>query len=469
MASVRPSVTPSTPSAAEAPLRLDTNPPRTLGTLDQVVLWGNLGVSLFGPVTAVFVLAPTGTPMSLVAAFTALALGVVAGSSVLGLAAVLGARTGAPAMVLMRGVFGRRGSAVPTALNIAGNLGWAVFEVVVIAEAAARITGGLRPVWVVLAGVAATTMAIRPLGSVRLLRKVVIWLVVVASLYLLVTLLTEPLPAAGAGGWTGWTLAVDAAIAAGGVSFAPLAADYSRHSRSPRAAFTGAFVGFGVASALYLTIGVLAFASIVDVGGDVIAALLAVPAGALALVLLTVDEVDEAYANVYSTTMSVQNLVPEVDRRLISAGIGVLVTAVALTLDIARYQDFLFLIGSVFVPLFAVVIVDYFVVSRGHWDLSGSARLRWVPVGAWVAGFAAYQLVNPGYLEPWASGWRAARDAIGLAPPSWLGASFVSFAVSALVMAGLGRLTRGSHPDGEAMAAGPPAALAPPPAGPAPR
>ena len=429
--------------APEAPLVLDLAPPRTLGFFDQVTLWASLGVSLFGPVTAAFVLAPTGTPMSLVAAFSAVGVGVVLGSAVLGLAAVPGARTGAPAMVLMRGLFGRRGSVVPTVLNILQNVGWATFEVVVIAEAASGLTDErLRPLWVLLAGAAATTMAVRPLGSVRALRKFVVWLVLAASVYLLVSLLGEPLPGATEGGWDGWTLGVDAALAAGGVSFAPLAADYSRHSRSSGAAFTGAFVGYGVASAFYLTLGVLAFASIVDVGGDVIAALLAVPAGALALLVLAVDEVDEAYANVYSTTMSVQNLLPRLDRRLVSAGIGLTATLLALAMDIAGYQSFLYLLGSVFVPMFAVLIVDFFVVSRGVWDLSAAARTRVVPIVAWLLGFVTYQLINPGYVQAWATPWVTLRHALGFAPPTWLGASFTSFAVAALAMAVIGGVQR---------------------------
>lgn len=435
--------TPAVGSRQEAPLVLDLDPPRPLGLLDQVTLWGNLGVSLFGPVTAAFVLAPTGTPMSLPAAFTALTVGVVLGSAILGLAAVPGARTGAPAMVLMRGLLGRRGSLAPTVLNVLQNVGWATFEVVVIAEAASKLTTeSLRPLWVVLAGAVATTMAVKPLGSVRALRKVVVWLVVLASAYLLVSLLREPAPHPTTGGWHGWMLAVDVALAAGGVSFAPLAADYSRHSRSSRAAFTGAFVGFGLASAFYLTLGVLAFARIVDVGGDVIAALLAVPAGAVALLVLAVDEVDEAYANVYSTTMSVQNLLPRVDRRVVSVGIGATATLLALGLDIAGYQNFLFLIGSVFVPLFAVVIVDFFLVSRGQWDLSAESPTRLAPVLAWVLGFVTYQLINPGGVQMWARPWTSVRDALGVTPPAWMGASFTSFAVAAAAMAVLGAARR---------------------------
>lgn len=346
-------------------------------------------------------------------------------------------------MVLMRGVFGRRGSTVPTVLNILQNIGWGTFEVVVIAEAASRLTDqSLRPLWVVVAGAVATSMAIKPLGSVRALRKVVVWLVAAASVYLLFSLLREPLPAFSKGGWDGWMVAVDVAIAAGGVSFAPLAADYSRHSRTSGAAFTGAFVGFGLASAFYLALGLLAFASIVQVDGDVIAALLAVPAGGLALMVLAVDEVDEAYANVYSTTMSVQNLLPRVDRRVISTAIGIIATVLAMVLNIAGYQNFLFLIGSVFVPLFAVVIVDFFLVSRGQWDLSATAPTRAAPIVAWALGFGTYQLINPGYVQVWALPWTRLREAVGFMPPSWLGASFTSFVVAGSAMAVLGLLLR---------------------------
>ncbi len=182
----------------EAPLTLTFDTPRTLGWWDQTVLWFNLGVSLTGPVTALFVLSPyvDGTTMSLFAAFTATVLGAVLGAALLGASSVPGAKTGAPSMVLLRGLFGRRGSIVPTVLNIAQNIGWGTIEIIVIATAATALTSDAwRPLWVVLAGIGATVMAVRPLGSVRWLRKVVVWLVLVATAYLFARLLTEPMPA----------------------------------------------------------------------------------------------------------------------------------------------------------------------------------------------------------------------------------------------------------------------------------
>ena len=117
---------------------------------------------------------------------------------------------------------------------------------------------------------------------------------------------------------------------------------------------------------------------------DVIAALVALPAGAIALAILLVDEVDEAFANVYSTAMSVQNLVPHLDRRIVAVTVGALATLLAGLLDFSQYQSFLFLIGSVFVPLIAVAAADFFFVSSQRWDVSASSRFRIAPVIAWA-------------------------------------------------------------------------------------
>src|SRR6202035_557809 len=113
--------------------------PQALSLLDQLGLWGNLGVSLLGFTGAIFVLQPggTGTPeLSLAAGLTAIVLGTVLGTLPVALAGLPGTRTGAPAMVLLRGLFGARLSYLPTALNILQCLGWAVFELVTIGTAA---------------------------------------------------------------------------------------------------------------------------------------------------------------------------------------------------------------------------------------------------------------------------------------------------------------------------------------------
>ncbi|HET9777693.1 MAG TPA: cytosine permease [Propionibacteriaceae bacterium] len=413
----------------EAPLTLTTDPPRPLRFSDQLALWANLGISLFGPLTGALIATTAG---SLGLAMAAIVAGCGLGAILLGASAVIGASTGAPAMVSLRGLIGRRGSVVPTLLNIAQNVGWATLEIIVISTAAVAVLGQTwRWPFVILAGAAATVMAIRPLGSVRLLRKIMVWLVLAASVYLFVQVLLQPRQSIPQESVLGFWPAVDLAIA-GVISFAPLAADYSRHSQTRKAAFWGASLGYGLAAIAYYALGVLA---VLNLGAsDVITALVTLPAGAIAIAILLVDEVDEAFANVYSTAMSVHNILPQVDRRIVAALIGVTATLLAGLLDIGAYQSFLFLVGSVFVPLYAVAAVDFFVVSRRRWDVSATSKFRVAPVIAWACGFAAYQLVYPGTVPGWADFWASVGAGIGFVPPGWLGSSVAAITVGGLVM-----------------------------------
>src|ERR1700733_11608973 len=177
--------------------------PQTLGLTDQMGLWGNLGVSLLGFTGAIYVLQPggTGTPrLAIVAAVVATVVGTLLGTLAVAMAGLPGARTGAPAMVLLRGVFGAGGSYFPTALNIAQCLGWGIFELVTIGTAAHVVAPALpRWAYILIAGRATGLLAVRPLGAIRILRRYVTAAVLVVLAYLLAQLLTHPLPPAGHG------------------------------------------------------------------------------------------------------------------------------------------------------------------------------------------------------------------------------------------------------------------------------
>ena len=435
----------------EVPLTLvEAPPPRLLGLFDQAALWGNLGISLLLLLSATFVLAPDPSlpPLSLTAALVAIVVGAVLGNALLGLGAVPGAETGAPAMVLLRGMFGWRGSWVPTLLNVLQNVGWATFELVIIAEAATRLTSpGWRWVFVVAGGAVATFMATRPLGVVRgFIKRIAVWAVLLSTAYLFVRVLGRPLPRFADGSWSAFWKGTDIVIALP-ISWIPLAADYSRHSRSAKAAFGGAFLGYGAATLAFFSLGVLAYSSFALEAApgeqvDVIASVLALPVGGLALLILLLDELDEVFANLYSTVMSVQNVRPRVDRRLVTVAAGIVCTGLALVFDIVAYEGFLFLIGSVFVPLFATFAVDYYVLRRRQWDVSERARPRWEMAVPWVAGFVTYQLVNPGIVGWWQRWWVARQGDLGFTPPTWASASLLSFAVAAVLALVVGRARR---------------------------
>ncbi|HVT20491.1 MAG TPA: cytosine permease [Mycobacteriales bacterium] len=431
----------ATERRGEAPLTLDQPPPKVLGWLDHLGLWGNLGVTLLAPVGALFVLSPgTTPPLSYVAAGLAVVVGTVIGALMLGAAAIPGAQTGAPSMVLMRGLFGRRLSYLPTLVNIVQLLGWTIFEIVVISSAAAQLLPWHDHRWpyVLIAGVLTAAMTVRPLGAVRILRRYALGAVVVTTTYLFVQLARHPHHSLTHGSWSGFWAGADVAIAVA-VSWAPLAADYTRHSRSSKSAFGGAVIGYSVTQIAGYLLGLLALATVVspsaaDLQHDMFAAFIAVPVGWLGFGVLVLRELDESFADGYSSVMSLQNVWPHIDRRIFTVVVCGLATAGALWLDIASYVNFLYLLASVLVPLVAVFLVDYFGTHRLHgWDVSAESPARPVMLAPWLAGFVVYQLLNPGYIGWWERMWHHVDRWLHLTVQTWMSASVFSFVVAAVL------------------------------------
>ena len=104
------------------------------------------------------------------------------------------------------------------------------------------------------------------------------------------------------------------------ISWVPLGADYSRHSRSGRAAFAGGFVGYGVTQVACLLIGVVALSQVEQDPDRIFDLFLSLPLGTAAFAVLVLRETDQSFANVYSTAVSIQNMAPRWDRRVLTAG-----------------------------------------------------------------------------------------------------------------------------------------------------
>jgi len=423
---------------------------RVLGVLDGFLLWANLSVSLLVIVAGAFLVLPAsqgGLALSLPLALGAIAAAAVAGNLMLGLGGYIGADARVPQMVLLRAPLGRRGSYLPTGLNILQCIGWSVFELIIIATGASALSeqvfgvGGLA-FWKILFGIVATVLALLgPVGFVRrYVRKFAVWVVVVSLFYLCwwslhgqhVGRLWDR-PGAHAF-WPGFDL-----VLASVVSWTPLVADYTRFSRTKRAGLLGAGIGYFVPTIPLFALGaVIAMSRHIS---EAPALLTAVAAGGaaslLALLALTVDESDEAFANVYSTAMSLQNLLPRVPQRLLIAGSAALATVGSLVVDLRNYQPFLYLLGSFFVPLFGVLLADWLFAGRRYDrdDVLAAPELRAELVVAWLAGFFLYQ-----WLYPDGPGWWT-RIVAHTDPHSlpWGGASLPSF-LTAFALTGSAQL-----------------------------
>ncbi len=427
---------------------------RVLGFFETGLLWSSLGFSLLVLVAGTY-LVPA---LSLRDALLAIVVGGLVGNAMLGFAGLIGAQARTPAMVLLRAPLGRRGSYLATVLNVVQNLGWTVFELIIIATVAAALSQrlfGFRATWLwtLIAAVATTVLALLgPVGFVRRwVKPFAIWVVLASLVYLswwalhdanLQRLWSRPAEG-GLGFWRG----VDLMIAMP-VSWLPLAADYTRFSRTGRSAFWGTGLGYLLPNMWLFGLGAVLLLS--HELSDATSLMTAIAAGGLAsglaLLALGVDETKEPFANVYSTALSLQNLVPRASQRMLIVIAASVSTLGALTINLAQYQSFLFLLGSFFVPLFGVLAADW-LVRRGYDRdaMFNAPALRLGQLGAWLAGFALYQ-----WLIPTGPSWWVDLLAY-LHPTSWgLGASLPSFALAFALSAMLNLLEHKPAPSSSA-------------------
>jgi nucleobase:cation symporter-1, NCS1 family len=446
------------PASVEAPPSIAPIPidRRTLSPLDVGILWNDLSLGLLVLVTG-GLLVPA---LSFATASAAIAIGSVLGCLPLAAVALAGAREGLPGMVLFRPALGRRGSYFPSVLNAAQLLGWTAVEFWAMGRLANALSLDLLgidafPVWLALVAIGCTALAIGgPVLVVkRFLERFGTWVVLASGVGLTAALIAAR-PAAAAGEGTGglpFWLAVDLVIVMP-VSWLPLVADSTRFARPGRGVFTATFAGYAIGNAWFYSLGavlVLRAGASPDAAG-IGGAIAGLTAGSLLVLGLLVGEAPNAFANVYSAAVSTLNVLPRASAGALSIVVGAIAFLLALAFTMERYEVFLFLTGSVFVPLAAVFVADYFVHARGGYGVDrvfgrSTDGVRWAALIPWIAGFVLYQWSVPTGPAGWTGALERAISSIGLPFPlfdSELGASLPSFALAfalALVVLPRGR------------------------------
>jgi len=376
-------------------------------------LWFSLGVGLLVMQVGAY-LVPALGPRD---ALAAIVIGSVLGAGLLAWVAKLGCDSGLASAGLMQAVYGTGFARLPIVLNIVQLLGWGTFELVVMRDASlaiARQAGGLASgAWLFAATALWTGLLLLLVsGSMvqlvrRLVSRVALPLVVLSLLWLSWQFLAA---AAGQDLWArrgtgGMSLlaAVDLVIAMP-VSWLPLVADYARHGRNGRAALRGTWIGYAVANTWCYALGVLVALTLPS--QDLVTALLLAQGGLIALSLILVDEVDNAYGDAYSGAVSAHAMLPRWSIRRWGVAIVLACGALALALPIHNLEPFLLLLSSVFVPLFGVILGRLAFGVDVPAALARARKAEAVPIAIWVLGVVAYHAC------------RAWAPALGAALPS---------------------------------------------------
>ena len=376
---------------------------RVFGWHDHAALWFSLGVGLLVMQVGAYLVPALGTQEALLA----IVVGSLLGAGLLGWVAKIGCDSGLASAGLMHAVYGRSFARLPILLNIVQLLGWGTFELVVMRDATVAIgrqSGQLLAAyWPVLATLlwGGVVVALISGSMVQLVRRtiarVALPLVVLSLLWLswqFVALaqtqgLEQLWQRRGTGGM-GVLPALDLVIAMP-ISWLPLVADYARHGTSGRAALRGTWAGYALANIWCYALGVLVALTLPS--KDLVTALLLAQGGLIALSLILIDEVDNAYGDTYSGAVSAHSLQPRWSVRQWGVGVALVCTLLALVLPMHSLEPFLLLLSSVFVPLFGVILGRLAFGANASTLLAQARQAHAVPIALWLAGIAFYHLV----------------------------------------------------------------------------
>ena len=385
-------------------------------------LWFSLGVGLLVIQIGAYLVPAMGTQDALLAIF----LGSLLGSGLVAWVAKLGCDTGLSSAGLMHQVYGSGFAKLPIVLNVMQLVGWTSFELVIMRDGTLAMGEqhmGWSGNYLVMAtvfwgGILTLLMASSMLGLVRnFVSRFGLPLVVISLAWLtwqfLGVLQTQDVSAfwnRSGNNSMGVLSAIDLVIAMP-VSWLPLVADYARHGKNSRTAMSATWLGYAIANIWCYSLGVLVV-SVSSPDINLVSTLLLAQGGLLALGLILIDELDNAYGDVYSASLNSHSLFSRWSIKqwglLIAAGC----TLLAIVLPIHSLEPFLLMLSSVFIPLYGVILG-----RAGRAPASNASRsIYLLPALIWLIGIAVFHLSKQ-FTPQWGSALPSLAISLSLA---WL-------------------------------------------------
>lgn len=349
------------------------------------MLWFGAAISI-AEISTGALLAPLGLWPGIAAIF----IGHVIGCILFYLAGLIGANSRQSAMETVGLSFGRYGSIFFSILNVLQLLGWTAVMIYIGADAfgsAINDSTGItnNSIWCIIIGILIIIWIAAGIKNVGKLNNisVVALFVLMAILSVLVfqggeaTPMTKEVMSFG--------LALELSIAMP-ISWLPLISDYTRHTDKPKTFTLVSTLSYFFGSCLMYLIGL---AAAIFVGNsDIVQILMKAGLGIAAMLIVILSTVTTTYLDVFSTAESIRNIKPKWDSKRIGITVCVIGTIIAIFIPITLYEDFLYLIGSVFVPMAVILICDYFILHKREVTKQRSI----VNASLWVIGLVIYRV-----------------------------------------------------------------------------
>ena len=346
------------------------------------LIWFGAGVSLAEILTGTY-FAPLGFGKGVLA----IIIGHIIGCMMLFLAGVIGGKTRRSAMETVKMSFGEKGGIFFSFLNVLQLVGWTAIMIYDGALAANGVLHTGRWVWCLVIGaliILWIVIGITNLGKINT--------VAMAALFILTLVLSRVIfddgSVAGAGGDAmTFGAAVELSVAMP-LSWLPLISDYTREAKEPVKATAVSTVVYGVVSCWMYVIGMNA--AIYTGESDIASIMVKAGLGIAGLLIIVFSTVTTTFLDAYSAGISSESVFSKINGKYAAIVVTVIGMIGAIIYPMDNITDFLYLIGSVFAPMIAIQIADFFILKRKD---SLEVSLDVMNGVIWVIGFILYRIL----------------------------------------------------------------------------
>lgn len=356
---------------------------------DFVLLWCGAAISIAEILTGGSI-AALGFKKGLIA----IILGHVIGTAIFIFAGIIGTREKVPAITSTRISFGLYGTYLFSILNVLQLLGWTAVMINSCAQSLNLISKTMWsinniPLWSVFTAVLIIlVIAFGMIGFKKINTLAVVLLFALTLVLGWVVFRSGKLFSQSAGTSMSFGSALELVIAMP-LSWLPMVADYTRFAEKENEGAFGSFLGYFVGSSWMFIIGL--GAAIVSKNPDPSAMMLAANLGISAFGIVVLSTVTTTFMDAYSAGVTFLNIIPKFNEKTAAIFITIIGMAVSLFVNMDNYTSFLYAIGSVFAPLFAVLLTDYFIIKK-QTKIDDKLLLNIGAAIVWAIGVATYYL-----------------------------------------------------------------------------
>ena len=344
------------------------------------LIWFGAGVSIAEILTGTYFAA-----LGMARGIAAILLGHIIGCVLLFLSGLIGARTERSAMETVKMSFGQTGSLLFSVINVLQLLGWTAIMIYDGAQAVGGIANVGAKVWCLVIGALIVVWILIGLKSLGKVNTAAMALLFALTLVLCkIIFFSGNTNAVTPDDSLSFGAAVELAVAMP-LSWLPLISDYTREAEKPLAATAVSAAVYFVISCWMYIIGM--GAAMLTGEGNIASILVSAGLGAAGLLIVVFSTVTTTFLDAYSAGVSSVSIKKTLSEKWVAVAVAVLGTVGAMLFPMDDITDFLYLIGSVFVPMIAIQIVDWFVF---HEDAS-KERFVWRNLIVWLIGFALYR------------------------------------------------------------------------------